>query len=80
MFGKITKFFWSLRKAYFTKYRQTHYAQFGEDIILNELLRPEVRDGFYVDVGCYHPKKHSNTYIKHPQNILAASRLERYQH
>ena len=21
------------------------------------------RDGFYVDVGCFHPKKHSNTYF-----------------
>ena len=65
MFSKITKFFWSLRKAYFSNYRQTHYSQFGEDIILGELLRPEVRDGFYVDVGCYHPKKHSNTFRLH---------------
>ncbi len=65
MFSKITKFFWSLRKAYLTKYRQTHYAQFGEDIILDELLRSEIREGFYVDVGCYHPKKHSNTFLLH---------------
>ena len=65
MFSKITKFFWSLRKAYFSNYRQTHYAQFGEDIILDELLKPEIRDGFYVDVGCYHPKTHSNTFRLH---------------
>jgi hypothetical protein len=65
MFSKITNFFWSLRKAYFSNYRQTHYSQFGEDIILDELLKPEIRDGFYVDVGCYHPKKHSNTFRLH---------------
>jgi len=65
MFSKITKFIWSLRKAYLTNYRQTHYAQFGEDIILDELLNPKIRDGFYVDVGCYHPKKHSNTHRLH---------------
>lgn len=65
MFSKITNYFWSLRKAYLTNFRQTHYAQFGEDIILDELLRREVRDGFYVDVGCYHPKKHSNTHCLH---------------
>ena len=24
-----------------------------------------IKDGFYVDVGCYHPKKYSNTYQLH---------------
>ncbi|MBC8325485.1 MAG: FkbM family methyltransferase [Verrucomicrobia subdivision 3 bacterium] len=65
MFKKIAKYIWSLRKAYLTNFRQTHYAQFGEDIVLDELLKPELCDGFYVDVGCYHPKKHSNTYRLH---------------
>lgn len=51
-----------LRKTFFTHFLGIHYAQFGEDIILNELLKKEKTDGFYVDVGCYHPKKFSNTY------------------
>jgi len=37
------------------------YSQFGEDKILNELIPKKFIKGFYVDVGCYHPKKHSNT-------------------
>ena len=53
----------SLRKAFLTNFLRIHYSQFGEDIILNELLDKSVRDGFYVDVGCYHPKKFSNTYV-----------------
>lgn len=40
-----------------------HYSQFGEDIVLKELLKKEKSDGFFVDVGCYHPKKYSNTYM-----------------
>ncbi len=50
------------RKAFLTDFIRIHYAQFGEDIILRELLKKELNDGFYVDVGCYHPKKFSNTY------------------
>jgi FkbM family methyltransferase len=51
-----------VRKTFLTNYRRTYYSQFGEDTILRELLRKR-RDGFYVDVGCYHPKKFSNTYM-----------------
>jgi len=29
------------------------YSQFGEDIILQKLLKK--KGGFYVDVGAYHP-------------------------
>ena len=27
------------------------------------ILSEQHVDGFYVDVGCFHPKKHSNTYL-----------------
>ncbi|MBV9216684.1 MAG: FkbM family methyltransferase [Acidobacteria bacterium] len=50
------------RKAFLTNFLRIHYSQFGEDIILGELLGREKTDGVYVDVGCYHPKKFSNTY------------------
>ncbi len=36
------------------------YAQAGEDLILANYYRDKP-DGFYVDVGAYHPKKMSNT-------------------
>jgi len=39
------------------------FAFFGEDRIIEGILKPIVyKDGFYVDVGCNHPKFHSNTY------------------
>ena len=54
-----------LRIAYFKKVNRFSYSQFGEDRILNEIIKKNHVDGFYVDVGCFHPKKHSNTYILH---------------
>jgi len=59
MFKKIKLF----RKAFFTDFIKFHYSQFGEDIILREILKKEILNGFYVDVGCFHPKKFSNTYM-----------------
>ena len=50
------------RKAFLTDFIKFHYSQFGEDIILREILKKEISNGFYIDVGCYHPKKFSNTY------------------
>jgi FkbM family methyltransferase len=63
MINRIIKRIYLLRKAYLTDFLKVHYSQFGEDIILKELLREDVKKGFYVDVGCYHPKKFSNTYF-----------------
>ena len=51
------------RKAFLTDFIQFHYSQFGEDIILREILKKEISNGFYIDVGCFHPKKFSNTYM-----------------
>ncbi len=59
----IFKKLWLVRKGMFTNFLGIHFSQFGEDIILDELLKPEKDDGFYVDVGCYHPRKFSNTYM-----------------
>jgi FkbM family methyltransferase len=42
-----------------------YYSQAGEDAILSNIFNyvlPTDR-GFYVDVGAYHPFKHSNTYL-----------------
>ncbi len=50
------------RKIYLTKVFRIFYSQFGEDIILKGFISRNINDGFYVDVGCYHPKKYSNTY------------------
>ena len=62
MFKAIHKRAWYLRKAFLTDFIKVHYAQFGEDIILKELIEKDKGDGFFVDVGCYHPRKFNNTY------------------
>jgi FkbM family methyltransferase len=59
MFKKLKLF----RKAFLTDFIKFHYSQFGEDIILREILKKKIPNGFYMDVGCYHPKKFSNTYM-----------------
>jgi FkbM family methyltransferase len=42
-------------------YMTPSYAQEGEDAVLARLV-DDRRDGFYVDVGAYHPRRFSNTY------------------
>ncbi|MBM3862112.1 MAG: FkbM family methyltransferase [Verrucomicrobia bacterium] len=51
-----------LRKTFLTRARDQHYSQHGEDCVLRHWI-PREKKGFYVDVGCYHPKKGSNTYF-----------------
>lgn len=51
-------------KHRFTKFRETHYSQNGEDIILNNIFNLK-SNGFYVDVGAHHPYRISNTYLLH---------------
>ena len=61
----IIKKLYLLRQCYFKSINKDFYSQFGEDKILNEIIPKDKIDGFYVDVGCYHPTKHSNTYLLH---------------
>lgn len=61
-----------------TRYRVESYSQYGEDVILR-ILFGNVRQGFYVDVGAFHPMRFSNTYYFykrgwHGINIDAAPR------
>lgn len=44
------------------KYTQISYAQEGEDLLLERIFESEQK-GFYIDVGAYHPKRYSNTYL-----------------
>jgi FkbM family methyltransferase len=41
-----------------------HFSQIGEDGVIWELYK-EVYDGFYVDIGCHHPFRYSNTALLH---------------
>ena len=38
------------------------YSQWGEDIVLQKIFTA-LKNGFYVDVGAYHPFHYSNTYL-----------------
>jgi len=49
-----------LRKLYLSKMYFSHYSQFAEDVSILYLYRNK-NDGFFVDVGCFHPKKYNNT-------------------
>jgi FkbM family methyltransferase len=50
-----------IKNAFWGGYRHSYYSQFGEDVILGQLL-PH-KKGFYVDVGANHPKRYSNTQL-----------------
>jgi FkbM family methyltransferase len=55
---------WTARliEDFLDPYRRTSYSQEGEDLILDRALRQKTH-GYYVDVGAFHPKKFSNTYL-----------------
>jgi FkbM family methyltransferase len=42
--------------------RRRSYAQEGEDLLLDAIQNGK-RDGFYIDIGCHHPFRLSNTYL-----------------
>lgn len=53
-----------VRKTVLTRAAKAHWSQYGEDCVLAHWL-PNQRQGFYVDVGAYHPTKGSNTRMLH---------------
>ena len=63
----------NLFKNYFFRPFPTHfcefknamvsYSQFGEDLLVQEILGYQRRDIFYIDIGAFHPISKSNTYI-----------------
>jgi len=44
------------------------YSNEGEDILLQKIFSHKKKAGFYVDIGCYHPKTYSNTYFFYKKN------------
>lgn len=51
-----------VRKSVLTRAAKSHWSQYGEDCVLASWLSDR-RNGFYVDVGAYHPTKGSNTHL-----------------
>jgi len=46
-------------RIFFTK---RSYSSYGEDLIISNFFKNK-NNGFYVDVGCYHPLEGNNTYL-----------------
>lgn len=44
------------------------YSQFAEDLLIQLFLRDQVVEKFYVDVGCHHPRRGSNTFLLYQKN------------
>lgn len=38
-----------------------HFGQWGEDVLVRKLFDRKLSNGFYLDLGAYHPFTHSNT-------------------
>ncbi len=55
-----------VRNRYFPQLFSQSYSQEGEDMVLRRLFDPK-QPGFFVDVGAYHPKRYSNTYLLYRQ-------------
>lgn len=51
-----------LKKMFTRNFHKTYYSQSGEDIVVSEIFKKK-KDGYYVDVGSFHPVHYSNTYL-----------------
>ena len=50
------------RKIIYLGIKKKSYSQDNEDIFLLKYFE-NIKNGFYVDIGCHHPKRFSNTYL-----------------
>ena len=57
----LSYYFYKIFKLFKNKKKVNYFGEFGEDILINRFFRKK-DNGFYVDIGCYHPIKGSLTY------------------
>lgn len=62
VFLRNVKYFLATNFGFTWLYKSNSYAQEGEDLIIDKLFEHK-SDGFYVDVGAYHPFRFSNTFL-----------------
>ena len=60
-------YFYKILKIFRNKKPSYHHAEFGEDVFIDRILK-NIKNGFYVDIGCYHPFKGSLTYKLYRRN------------
>ena len=61
IFFKLYLIYFALKYKFFTNKKS--YSQIGEDIVVQNYFGDFI--GTYVDVGCFHPIKYSNTALLH---------------
>jgi FkbM family methyltransferase len=57
----INKVFIKLKNIFMGEFPKVSYSRSGEDLLIDELLNYKLQ-GFYIDIGAYHPVKYSNTF------------------
>ena len=60
--GGFLRWLFVFRKTYLIRSGKSHFSQWGEDVVVEKFLLHAPKGSYYIDVGCFHPKKHSNTY------------------
>ena len=60
-------FFYKILKILRNKKPSFHYGEFAEDIFVDRIFK-SIKNGIYVDVGCYHPFKGSLTLKLYQRN------------
>ena len=53
---------YKLKNSSFNRFNSKSYSQEGEDLILSRYFDGQ-REGFFIDVGAFHPIRFSNTYL-----------------
>lgn len=56
-----------LRKIYYLFVRRKSYSQDGEDILILDHFK-DTKNGTYLDIGCHHPIRFSNTHLLYKKN------------
>lgn len=60
---KLKIFLSAVYKAFISPSKpKKSYSQYAEDLIIQSYFSKEIKNGLYVDVGCHHPRRGSNTY------------------
>jgi FkbM family methyltransferase len=57
----FTYYLYKKLKIFRNSSKNEHLGEFGEDIFIRRFFK-NLNNGFYVDIGCYHPNKGSLTY------------------
>ena len=59
--NKFLYWIYKIQKIYKNKKPNNHFAEFAEDVMVSRIFK-NLKKGFYVDVGAYHPFKGSLTF------------------